>query len=65
MFSDAEFEQLALQQQPCSIVWIRCLNNLANVYNGGEHDDISNYITVLQAAALEPYGASYRRYTHI
>eukprot|EP00953_Heterococcus_sp_UTEX-ZZ885_P000600 848-Heterococcus_DN1.PRE.3 len=60
LYSDTEFEQLALQQQPCSTIWMRCLNNLANVYSG-EPDNISNYITTLQTAALEPYGTSYRR----
>jgi hypothetical protein len=62
--TNAEFEQLALQQQPCSTVWIRCLNNLAELYSG-EHDDVGSYITVLQTAALVPQGAHHARYTHV
>ena len=61
--TNAEFEQLALQQQPCSAVWIRCLDNLANVYDR-EHDDVGSYIIVLQTAVLVPEGAHHARYTH-
>ena len=60
--TNAEFEQLALQQQPCSAVWIRCLNKLAELYSG-EHDDVGSYITTLQTAVLVPHGAHHSRYT--
>jgi hypothetical protein len=57
-------EQLVLRPQPCSAVCIRCLNNLADVYNS-EHDDVGIYITILQLAALfleDAEAAHYARY---